>query len=1244
MLKTQFIRGLTLAVALPLLLSITAWGQQEDYEPSELRSSFEERRKSNLDANNLRATYYNFGYAGSVSGAPDEIIFEYPKNTGRQYMYLMAIFAGAEVTNQQDGSTMHIVDSPSYRTSEGENWNFNPIEGYAADDTDELARSDMPETWPDSWPDKEDDPNDPGWSGSWPGYFGKNIFNADQEFYYKAGDDLYTRFIDDGTFYPDSTDPSRGGLALLVDGRIMAWTQILISDVNFSIFEIQNDGSFNYDKVGFSLWIADWVGTPQDDRPIFDQRRATAFLTDENRTSSPPEFDGEPIGMLSMKFLETPGNAEDGIDNDGDADEYDPASLVYNPSYPNLFDDLTEDGGGFHNSLPAVRDSVVPKFEDEDFQVRNIGPGDKLVLIGPNRERIVTTYPQGGGTVTTMDSTITLPAGGLNVREDSTFALRSDLFDNDLDGLIDENQPNHKDKFTNVQGNYQKLPVRYINYLYFESGDTLQRGLVVPNEDIRRRIQNDPDFAELVEEHDGRYRNRHTSAPMIDEARDDFFDNDQDWVAASSDVGIDGTPETGDEGEGDMIPTSGAFTNLPGEPNIDKTDVSETDLIGITTVTFPGAGTLGNGSNFARDEQFWNENLVPGYFEFTDPGFQPAEDSDILISSSFFPLNRGSIERFAVAVAAANGAEGGRIHTANGPNLSHPDYQTNLDRLNEANNAYEADYQFATAPKLPTLKVVPGDGQVTLYWDREAEESFDRYVDLLGFDGNDFEGYKVYRATDPAFLDAKQITDGMGNLQFNKWIAQFDLDNQHSDYHPVDINGTKFYLGENSGIQRKYVDNEVINGRRYYYAVTSYDFGVEAAGIAPSESSIQINLNPDGTVELGRNVAVTRPTAAAAGYITADNPQAELVQGTPGGDVFVNIIDPDSLRPDNRYRVVFQDTIIPGGSGVPDTTKTKNFSLLNVTGNTPDTLIKKSPSVNGGDVPVRDGFRMTLENRESLRLNRELSGWQVTDDDTVHDYRFQPFTTKTKVSDYRLIIGEDGFNTSKDTSITIAGFTIDVPGKDVNFKVENTTRGEELEFAFLEFDGSDGRFTAQDNPTGFVSDQIVLIEEYGGEENQYTWQFTLFPVGNTTNPEEGDTLEIRTVKPFTDFDIFEFTIGEENIPEVNSDSAKSQLSDIRVVPNPYLVTHKLEPRPTTAQPQQTRGLHFQNLPSNCTIRIFDISGRLVDKIEVRNGIADGTYIWDMLTKDDLELAYGIYLYHVKAPGIGEKTGKFAVIK
>ena len=64
----------------------------------------------------------------------------------------------------------------------------------------------------------------------------------------------------------------------------------------------------------------------------------------------------------------------------------------------------------------------------------------------------------------------------------------------------------------------------------------------------------------------------------------------------------------------------------------------------------------------------------------------------------------------------------------------------------------------------------------------------------------------------------------------------------------------------------------------------------------------------------------------------------------------------------------------------------------------------------------------------------------------------------------------------------------------------------------------------------------------------------------------------------------------------------------------------------------------------CTIRIYTVQGEHVATVEHNSTFEDGTAEWDMLTKDKLDIAYGIYVYHIDAPGIGEKLGKFAVIK
>jgi hypothetical protein len=36
--------------------------------------------------------------------------------------------------------------------------------------------------------------------------------------------------------------------------------------------------------------------------------------------------------------------------------------------------------------------------------------------------------------------------------------------------------------------------------------------------------------------------------------------------------------------------------------------------------------------------------------------------------------------------------------------------------------------------------------------------------------------------------------------------------------------------------------------------------------------------------------------------------------------------------------------------------------------------------------------------------------------------------------------------------------------------------------------------------------------------------------------------------------------------------------------------------------------------------------------------------WSILSYEGQRLAYGVYIYHVDVPGVGEKIGRFALIK
>ncbi|HYE94627.1 MAG TPA: hypothetical protein VD962_00330, partial [Rubricoccaceae bacterium] len=302
-----------------------------DHVPSDERVNLFERRQTDIDGNRVRATVFNFGQNGRTAAVPGEVPFEWPKNTRQHYIALTALFAGAEVQGR-DGDREYIVDVPNYRTNQAnpnEAWTFAPIGGYVnpADEDLGVARSDRPETWPPFWPDKEEDENDPGWAGSWSGYFGKNVFNADLEIYYKMGDDEYAR--PGNSYYPDTTDLSRRGLGLLVDTRVMAWSQILIQDAVFILHAVKNDGTEDLSSVGVTLWLADLVGGDgdnSDDRPFFDLLLDTAFMTDRDGVGNVAFLESNtPVGAAVAFFLESPGNATDRIDNDGDGSTADVA-------------------------------------------------------------------------------------------------------------------------------------------------------------------------------------------------------------------------------------------------------------------------------------------------------------------------------------------------------------------------------------------------------------------------------------------------------------------------------------------------------------------------------------------------------------------------------------------------------------------------------------------------------------------------------------------------------------------------------------------------------------------------------------------------------------------------------------------------------------------------------------------------------------------------------------------------------
>ena len=160
------------------------------------------------------------------------------------------------------------------------------------------------------------------------------------------------------------------------------------------------------------------------------------------------------------------------------------------------------------------------------------------------------------------------------------------------------------------------------------------------------------------------------------------------------------------------------------------------------------------------------------------------------------------------------------------------------------------------------------------------------------------------------------------------------------------------------------------------------------------------------------------------------------------------------------------------------------------------------------------------------------------------------------------------------------------------------------------------------------------------------WYQTLFVItfqGDSELPQPNDVYHIDFQRPFYVTDSLTFTV----LPSAGTNTRviKEAMKSIEVVPNPYVATNRMETAVANQFLNQRRRLMFTHLPARCEIKIFTVSGVLVDEIDVENDEDNGTAHWNLLTKEGLEIAAGVYIYYVRAKKTGdEKIGKFSVIK
>jgi hypothetical protein len=1082
----------------------------------------------------------------------------------------------------------------------GKSYTFEPIPGFADPVLDEVgkgvAMSHLPETWPQQWPDY------PDWT-----YSGEPII--------VDGIDK-TPAVDWNGFF--------GRAQLNADQESYFWMDDNNDEENYQIQGFLPDAN-DLSRKGHALQVSvrgfQWSNFLAQD-VLFWLYNIKNDGTESYDQATFGTLVGTYVGVEAPEYNDDASffNVRESITYTWDFDNY--ISPSANPKWlPDptqvgyiAYAFLESPGNGFDgidNDADNQDEGTSPYFVEDDFQnladKAPVAAGEKLVLIDKNTfERTLFTMPNDTVTVTSLGTKFFLQPGVTKLVEGDINAVTTDPnrnsrdgIDNDLDGLIDENYQVHYRQFkkTRVVPPAQPVvlidtlaPVQYTDYI---NGF----GISIPKDDL------------------------------LDERRDDLIDNDGDWNPEFDDVGADGKPETGDFGEGDGVPT-------PGEPNFDATDIDESDQIGLTSFQyFVPAGSI----QMSDDVNMWSR-LTPGFFDvptsIQNNVATRGEDGDFVYGSGYFPLLAGRTERFSLALCFGS------------------DYNAVLKTKQIAQTIYNANYNFPKPPDKPTLSVAVGDGKVTLYWDRVAEESVDPTLRV-----KDFEGYKIYKGTDPDLTDALTITNVYGEKVFYKPIVQFDLINGVKGIFPSSstlldlVSGVSFNLGTDNGVQNFYVDTDVQNGRTYYYALVAYDRGDPTKDIFPSENTRFISKDALGRITTDINTAAVVPNAPVAGYVPPPSGKSlERVSGASTVTPYSTVLDPVKVL-NTSYIVEFNDSIVIKPLQREGVNISTNYTVKE--SGTGTILVDQAPLDPTNGV-VFNGVALSIDSSyqrlDSIKLKpvgaasegslaNDSSGWSTYNNKNLKFLVDQINTTSISGTRYPLdymLVFSDSYTDSSNKLTAIFGNGAP-PAKAVNFRaydITNKSAPKRVQFAF-----SEPRPFRRD--TLSFGDIIVFSDETG---NDLSWRMQFTGTDSSAVvPAAGDSLFLYFYKPISGEDSFAFSTSTATY---DIDGAREQLNQVRAVPNPYIVTNVFEqPLPPNVRGRGERIINFINLPPKSTVSIYSSSGNLVQTLQHDGDLNNGSVSWDVRTKEGLDVAFGVYFYVVEVEGLSDKKmGKLAIIK
>ncbi|MCE5272883.1 hypothetical protein LLH00_16510 [bacterium] len=688
---------------------------------------------------------------------------------------------------------------------------------------------------------------------------------------------------------------------------------------------------------------------------------------------------------------------------------------------------------------------------------------------------------------------------------------------------------------------------------------------------------------------------------------------------------------------------------------------------------------------------------------------------------NFAPRDSTSMD-FVLMFVPVPAGQAYQLKTTDIGNILDPGIQEHLKRVESyadvAATVFSGGYILPETPVPPQLTIIPGDRQVTVTWSDVNVQTPDAYYFFLQANPEldpehvyreyDLEGYRLYRSfVGPSDSHSELIDEcsmSAGNLHF------YFVDRMDDD----------------TGLYR------MRNGARVWYALVPFDRNIDPVSgqefSLPGPGTGKVWNRPgEGLFNVIPRSEASNFKPASINSLTFTHGPGTAVDGLPvssvklAGDGNGRLLEAPkflmpplreiALIPVNNERITadLNLTLLCSREDQDWGCRNKALRYFDVTESTGKQGVE-SPALKafGDDLQIidvpgpmaQDGMvytlRMTFENMSKVindlnRLNTMdaggYTGGSVSEIEGGCGYR------------------EPAYAPNNLAYMQTGRFKItwkDAGGGYLTVEVQDETRSRTVSYSpylgdpergwgFWTVEGYGGRMDLFDSNNGNywsewhdnvpLDQRTVRMEQRLPADN--TEQFALWVNGQAwlvngeggiTMPQAGTVWTLDNAYGEWNNTQTEFTqypdlpaVGDKwqiQVKAMSLDPNDADLGKIKVVPNPYLASSFLDLSPSS------RRIEFVNLPDRCTIRIYTLSGNLVNVLNHvganRNGwgtytdwdrLSDsqpreftgwdnhgGTEPWNLRNRFGATVASGLYIFHVTDSRGKSQMGKFYIIE